>query len=155
MALSLPTVCVTGGGGFVATELIHQLLCKGYNVRATVRSKSDNSKVAHLEALAAALPGTLELTEADLLKEGAFDDAFRGCRYVFHTASPFFIEAGDPQAELVDPAVKGTRNVMAAVAKKQGGCAAGGADIIMRSHQGHGQPDTPQGWDHPQRGRLE
>lgn len=57
--------------------------------------------------------------EADLLAEGAFDAAFAGCAYVFHTASPFFIEAGDPQAQLVDPAVRGTRNVMAAAAKNK------------------------------------
>ncbi|KAL4443929.1 hypothetical protein ABPG75_011666 [Micractinium tetrahymenae] len=112
-------VAVTGGGGFVATELIHQLLAKGYSVRATVRSKGDADKVGHLERLAAALPGSLELVEADLLEEGAFDAAFAGCTYVFHTASPFFIEAGDPQAQLVDPAVKGTRNVMAAAAKNK------------------------------------
>ncbi len=38
--------------------------------------------------------------------------AFRGCRYVFHCASPFFIEAADPQVgvyrhmrRLVQPAV--------------------------------------------------
>ena len=61
--------------------------------------------------------GSLELCEADLLTEGAFDSAFAGCAYIFHCASPFFIEAGDPQAELVDPAVKGTRNVMAGAAK--------------------------------------
>ena len=63
--------------------------------------------------------GSLELVEADLLTEGAFDAAFSGCSYIFHCASPFFIEAGDPQAELVDPAVRGTRNVMAAAAKNR------------------------------------
>jgi dihydroflavonol-4-reductase len=57
--------------------------------------------------------------EADLLTEGAFDSAFSGCSYIFHCASPFFIEAGDPQAELVDPAVRGTRNVMSAAAKNR------------------------------------
>ena len=62
----------------------------------------------------------MELVEADLLQEGAFDAAFCGCRYVFHTASPFFIEAGDPQAQLVEPAVRGTRNVMAAAARNKG-----------------------------------
>lgn len=113
------TVAVTGGGGYVASELIHQLLAKGYSVRATVRSKSDEDKVGHLLRLAAALPGSLELVEADLLTEGAFDAAFSGCSYIFHCASPFFIEAGDPQAELVDPAVRGTRNVMSAAAKNR------------------------------------
>ena len=32
---------------------------KGYNVRATVRSKSDQEKVGHLTRLADALPGKL------------------------------------------------------------------------------------------------
>lgn len=64
-------------------------------------------------------PGKLELAEADLLTPGAFDAAFSGCRYVFHTASPFFIEAGDPQAQLVEPAVQGTRNVMEAAARNK------------------------------------
>lgn len=34
--------------------------------------------------------GKLELHEADLLKEGSFDDAVKGAHLVFHTASPFF-----------------------------------------------------------------
>ena len=36
---------VTGAGGFVASELVNQLLQKGYIVRATVRDASDSSKV--------------------------------------------------------------------------------------------------------------
>ena len=35
-----------------------------------------------------------------------------GCSIVFHTASPFRIGVTDPQKELVDPAVLGTRNVL-------------------------------------------
>ncbi len=35
--------------------------------------------------------GTLDLYEADLLTDGAFDEAVKGVGYVFHTASPFFI----------------------------------------------------------------
>ena len=42
-----------------------------------------------------------------------------GADYVFHTASPFFNDAADPQKELVDPAVNGTRNVMTSVAKNR------------------------------------
>jgi dihydroflavonol-4-reductase len=36
----------------------------------------------------------------------------KGCRIVFHTASPFTTSVDDPQAELVDPALEGTRNVL-------------------------------------------
>ncbi|KAK9829424.1 hypothetical protein WJX72_005769 [[Myrmecia] bisecta] len=106
------TVCVTGASGFVATELVKQLLERGYTVRGTVRSVHNKEKVHHLELLGKALPGTLELVEADLLKEGSFDEILQGCKYVFHTASPFFIESSNPQKELVDPAVQGTINVL-------------------------------------------
>lgn len=45
------TILVTGASGFVATEVIAQLLAKGYQVRGTVRSTKDQDKVAHLKAL--------------------------------------------------------------------------------------------------------
>ena len=35
-----------------------------------------------------------------------------GCEVVFHTASPFVIDVKDPQKDLIDPAVKGTENVL-------------------------------------------
>lgn len=39
-----------------------------------------------------------------------------GAEVVFHVASPFFIEADDPQAALVEPALRGTASLFAAVA---------------------------------------
>ena len=41
----------------------------------------------------------------------------QGVDYVFHTASPFFREVTDPQKQLIGPAVNGTKNVLASVAK--------------------------------------
>ena len=38
---------------------------------------------------------------------------------MFHTASPYFLDVKDPQKELVDPALKGTRNVMGAAVKNK------------------------------------
>ena len=45
------TAVVTGASGFVASEVVKELLIKGWNVRGTVRSLSKKEKVAHLEAL--------------------------------------------------------------------------------------------------------
>eukprot|EP00877_Chromochloris_zofingiensis_P003091 jgi/Chrzof1/12783/Cz07g07130.t1 len=109
-------VLVTGASGYVATELVKQLLEKGFDVRGTVRSLSKKEKIEHLEKLNAALPGSLELVEADLLKEGSFDEAVKGVTYVFHTASPYSLDTSDPD-KLIDPALKGTKNVLNAVAK--------------------------------------
>lgn len=74
--------CVpTGAGGYVGTELTKQLLDRGYTVKATVRDKQSSS-VAHLADLGKALPGKLEIVEADLLKEGTFDKAIEGAMFV-------------------------------------------------------------------------
>ena len=37
MASQLPRVCVTGGGGFIASWLVKLLLARGYAVHATLR----------------------------------------------------------------------------------------------------------------------
>jgi nucleoside-diphosphate-sugar epimerase len=63
--------------------------------------------------------GKLELVEADLLKEGSFDDAVKGCTYVFHTASPFQLNVADATRDLIEPAVNGTRNVLLSAAKNK------------------------------------
>lgn len=101
----------------LCSEVVKQLLEKGYTVRGTVRSKANTSKVQHLLTLADALPGKLELFEADLLKAGDFDEVVRGADFVLHTASPFFTETSDPQKDLVDPAVNGTTTVLNAAGK--------------------------------------
>lgn len=108
-----PTVLVTGASGFIAGSVIKQLLVKGYKVRGTVRSIDDQSKVAHLKK---EFP-KLELFEADLMKDGSFTEAVAGCMYVLHTASPFQNQVDDPQRDLVDPAVNGTKNVVNACLK--------------------------------------
>src|SRR5690606_6754957 len=51
--------------------------------------------------------------EADLLKQGSFKKAFDGVQGVFHVASPYFLKPKeDAQKELIDPALKGTENVI-------------------------------------------
>ncbi|CAL9095451.1 unnamed protein product [Musa acuminata var. zebrina] len=45
------------------------------------------------------------------MDEGSFDDAVMGCEGVFHTASPVVV-AMYPKAEILDPAVTGTLNVL-------------------------------------------
>ena len=111
MAPVAPVAVVTGATGFVASELVKQLLEKGYIVRGTVRTLHNESKVQHLQRLGKALPGQLTLHEANLLQvgvltrlfedinfsldpvselhvlqEGSFDAVIDGTTYLFHTA---------------------------------------------------------------------
>lgn len=76
----------------------------------------DPKKTEHLLALDGAKE-RLSLFQADLLKPGSFDKVVEGCDGVFHTASPFFIHSANPQEELIDPAVKGTLNVLSSCSK--------------------------------------
>jgi nucleoside-diphosphate-sugar epimerase len=110
------TCVVTGATGFVGTELCKQLLERGWNVRACVRDTSNARRVEPLLRLAAALPGSLQLVEADLLRAGSFHQACADCDFVFHVASPFFFGETDTQKDIVEPAVQGTRNVLLACA---------------------------------------
>lgn len=105
-------ILVTGGSGYIASWVVKQLLEQGYKVHTTVRNKSKIAKVDHLLKLQKEFTGKLELYEADLLKEGSFEEAMKGCELVIHMASPFKINVKDAQKELVDPALKGTRNIL-------------------------------------------
>lgn len=99
------TAVVSGASGFIGTELVKQLLEKGYNVKGTVRDTSNHEKTQHLTKLAEvgqlvhaylpsspttqnlkprcialmlqALPGKLTLHAADLTKEGSFDSILK------------------------------------------------------------------------------
>jgi dihydroflavonol-4-reductase len=115
MDSNLP-VLVTGASGFIALRIVEQLLARGYRVRGTVRSLGKTKELAPLRELPGAAE-RLELVEADLLVEGSFDAAAAGTGAVLHTASPYVLEAKDPQRDLVDPAVQGTENVLRAAQK--------------------------------------
>ncbi|XP_027078350.1 phenylacetaldehyde reductase-like [Coffea arabica] len=112
----MKTVCVTGASGYIASWLVKFLLQRGYTVKASVRDLNDPKKVEHLLALDGAKE-RLQLFKANLLEEGSFDAAIDGCDGVFHTASPFYHTVTDPQAELIDPALKGTLSVLGSCAK--------------------------------------
>ena len=106
---------VTGANGYVASWVVRRLLERGFDVHATVRDPADPRKTEHLLAMAGELPGTLSLFRADLMEPGGFDRAMAGCALAFHTASPVLVRGvEDPVRQLIEPATRGTRNVLEA-----------------------------------------
>ncbi|GJR35298.1 cinnamoyl-CoA reductase 1 [Tanacetum coccineum] len=136
-------VCVTGGSGYIGSWLVSLLLARGYTVHATVKDLSyvalccsnnalptqmrrvsdsndkDEKEMKHLEALEGA-ETRLRLFQMDLLDYDSIVAAVSGVSGVFHVASPCTVdEVHHPEKELLEPAIKGTINVLTA-AKKLG-----------------------------------
>eukprot|EP00253_Pinus_taeda_P001397 PITA_01397 len=90
------------------------LLKRGYTVRGAVRTNpnDDGSKYEHLRALEGAKE-RLELVRADILDYKSLVAVIRGCHGVFHVATAM---NNNPE-EVIEPAVKGTKNVMEACAE--------------------------------------
>lgn len=109
-------ILVTGATGYIASWVIRQLLEQGHTVHATVRDLNKKASFQHLEKIAADSSGNIQFFKANLLDDGSFDQAMQGCEVVIHMASPFLVtNFKDPIKDLVDPAVKGTINVLNSV----------------------------------------
>ncbi|KAG2592656.1 hypothetical protein PVAP13_5NG569900 [Panicum virgatum] len=130
-------VCVKGGSGFIGSWLVRLLLDRGYTVHATVKNLHDEGETKHLLALDGA-DTRLRLFQMDLLDPASVRPAIDGTRGVFHLASPLILQAEDPENELLEPAVKGTLNVLRAAKD----CGAG--RVVLMSSQAAMLPNP--GW---------
>lgn len=108
------SVLVTGASGFIATQIILDLLEAGHRVRGTLRSfdKAD----ALREALRDATPmaDMLELVEADLSSDAGWQAACEGCDVVLHVASPFPSILPKRSEDLIETARDGALRVLKA-----------------------------------------
>lgn len=113
---SAKTVLIDGATSFVATPIIMEFLEAGYKVRAQVRSESSADKVR------GTFPGVdasqLEFVVIkDIEAAGAYNEAVNGVVGVIHLASPFQLQVEDNERDLLQPALRGTLQVLESVHK--------------------------------------
>ncbi len=97
---------VTGGSGFVGTNLVRSLLNSDYQVKALVRS---NSKLDNLQNL------DLEIVKSDL-SDPNLAELMKDCQVLFHVAAQYSLWQKDKDL-LYKNNVLGTRNILAAARK--------------------------------------
>ena len=104
-------VLLTGISGWIAKHTAIELLNKGYEVLGTVRNKDliDQTK----ETIKKYAPiEKLSFIELDLLKDDGWDESAKGCKYIFHIASPFPMKVSRDREFLLPVAVDGTLRVL-------------------------------------------
>jgi nucleoside-diphosphate-sugar epimerase len=107
-------VLVTGGSGYLGTQLIAALLRDGLDVRATVRSLEGEAGLREAVRRGRADDTDLELVVADLTSDDGWPAALEGVEEVHHVASPIpSAQPTDPD-ELIVPAREGTVRVLKA-----------------------------------------
>ncbi|KAG8220669.1 hypothetical protein J3R82DRAFT_2954 [Butyriboletus roseoflavus] len=107
-------VLVSGATGYIAAWVVRNLLERGYAVRGTARSLT---KGDFLKKVFASYGDRFEVVVVeDIAKDGAFDEAVKGVDAIEHTASPFHMNAVDPD-ELIKPAVNGTVGILKSILK--------------------------------------
>jgi dihydroflavonol-4-reductase len=138
-----PLVLVTGGSGFLAIWVIVQLFNQGYRVRTTVRklTRVNDIKSCLREAnIPEDQISSLEVVQADLLKDAGWTEAVKDVTYVLHLASPFPAQLPKHEDDLINPARDGTLRVLRA-ARDSGSV----ARVIMTSSfaaVGYGHPEN-------------
>src|ERR1700691_1472396 len=107
-------VLVTGGSGYLGTQLIAALLRDGREVRATVRSLDGEAGVRAAVRRGGADDAGLELVAADLSSDEGWPAALESVEEVHHVASPIpSAQPKDPD-ELIVPAREGTLRLLRA-----------------------------------------
>lgn len=101
---------VTGASGFIGANLVHELVARGYSVRALLRAGADERGLRGAD---------FERVPGDLLDHQALERGMKNCDWCFHVAASYQLWMRD-YAPMYAANVEGTRNVLESAG--QAGC---------------------------------
>jgi nucleoside-diphosphate-sugar epimerase len=109
-------VLLTGANGFLGSHILSELLSNGFFVRSIVRSQAKADQILlNFPSYGAQMDfGIVE----DMTVPGAFDKVVQSIPpfdTVIHQASPFFFASISSNQEFLDPAIKGTTEILKTV----------------------------------------
>jgi nucleoside-diphosphate-sugar epimerase len=123
----MSTVLVTGGNGYVGSQLIAALVRQGNQVRATVRSPSSELEIREALRRGGVADNGLEVVVADLGSDDGWARALADVEEAHHVASPIPSAQPEDPDEMMVPAREGTLRVLEAARQ------AGTRRVVMTS----------------------
>ncbi|KRO04073.1 oxidoreductase [Levilactobacillus paucivorans] len=126
-----PLVLVTGGNGFLARHIMHELLRQEYAVRATLRSL-DQAEAVRTDLKIAGTPhlDRLNFAAADLTQDAGWSAAMVGVTTVMSVAAPVFVNETNVADQVATAAEVGTKRILQAAEK------AGVKRVVMTANLG-------------------
>ena len=115
----MQTVGIIGGSGFIGSYITKIFLEENYNVKVSSTDIGNKSKYEHLLSLNNA-DTNLEIFPLDVRDKEALENFVKDCDIVVHAGTPFLLDVNDPQAELFEPTVTGTRNFLDVISRSKG-----------------------------------
>ncbi len=113
----MQTVGIIGGSGFIGSYITKIFLEENYKVKVSSTDINNKSKYEHLLTLTNA--ENLEILPLDVRDKSALENFVKGCDIIVHGGTPFQLDVKDPQKELLDPTVTGTRNFLEVISKSK------------------------------------
>jgi dihydroflavonol-4-reductase len=101
------TVLVTGGTGYIAGELIRQLIARDWTVHTTVRDPAKSAAILRAR-LGNPSESRVKVFQAELMSDDGWAEAMAGCSHVAHVASPIAASTPRDENEMIVPAREGT-----------------------------------------------
>jgi nucleoside-diphosphate-sugar epimerase len=111
--MSTARVGIIGGAGFIGSYCTRLFVEKAHRVKVGVTDKAKKSKYEHLFTLAPG--GNLDVAQVNVLQKDTLAAFITGCQYLVHAGTPFQLDVANPQEDLFNPTVQGTKNLLDAI----------------------------------------